>query len=194
MHPNSDEIQLLEKLIQGSEAAFKQIYVLYYTKLYRLALKFVKSEELAKEIVQDIFVKVWEHRHTINKELSFAAFIYKIAHNHIFNILKRASMEVSVKKKIMEAAEIASNQTENVVIAAEYESLAIDAIQQLPPQRKLVFQLCRIEGKTYEEVALALGISKSTVRDHMVKAIKYIKEYLYAHTETIFLLCLFLLF
>jgi RNA polymerase sigma-70 factor (family 1) len=191
MHLHSDETRLLEELIKGSETAFKQIYALYHVKIYRLALKFVKSEELAREVVQDIFIKVWEHRHTINTDLSFPAYLYKIAHNHIFNLLKRASREESIKKQILAAAEIATNQTEDVVIAAEYESLAIHAIEQLPPQRKLIFQLCRMEGKSYEEVSFALGISKSTVRDHMVKAIRFIKEYLHAHTETTFLLFLF---
>ncbi|QHT67149.1 RNA polymerase sigma-70 factor [Rhodocytophaga rosea] len=194
MRQYSDETELLERLIKGSEEAFEAIYVLYHNKIYRLALKFVKSEELAKEVLQDIFVKVWEHKHTINKDLSFSAFIFKIAHNHIFNLLKRASKEVSIKKQIIAAAEIASNQTEDEFFAAEYESLAIHAIDQLPPQRKLIFQLCRLEGKTYEEVSYALGISKSTVRDHMVKAIKFIKEYLHAHTETTFLFFLPFLF
>jgi RNA polymerase sigma-70 factor (family 1) len=194
MYPYSGETELLEGLKKGSEIAFKQIYALYHHKIYRLALKFVKSEELAKEIVQDIFIKIWEHRHTINKDLSFSAYLFRIAHNHIFNLLKRASKEVSIKKQIMAAAEISSNQTEDEVIAAEYESLAIHAIEQLPPQRKLIFQLCRMEGKSYEEVSFALGISKSTVRDHMVKAIRFIKEYLHAHTETIFLLILVFFF
>ena len=189
MHPNIDEIQLLEGLIKGNEAAFKQIYINYQGKLYQLALKFVKSEELAKEIVQDVFVKVWENRSHINMELSFAAFIFKIAHNHIFNVLKRASKVASIKNEILATAELAYNYTENEVISAEYEMLATDAIEQLPPQRKLIFKLCRTEGKSYEEVSGTLGISKSTVRDHMVKAITSIKDYLHDHTQTTFLIC-----
>lgn len=190
MQPNLDEIKLLEQLMLGQEAAFKQIYLKYHGRLYGLALKLVKSQELSKEIVQDVFVKVWENRSHINKELSFTAFIFRIAHNHIFNILKRASKEASIKNEILAAAEIASNCTENEVIAAEYETLATNAIEQLPAQRKLIFKLCRNEGKSYEEVSYTLGISKSTVRDHMVKSIKFIKEYLHTHTQTTFLICL----
>lgn len=190
MHPNLDEIQLLEELIKGSETAFKKIYLNYHGSLYRMALKFVKSEELAKEIVQDVFVKIWENRSQINSSLSFSSFIFRIAHNHIFNLLKRASKEATIKNEILAAAETASNYTENEVLSAEYETLAIDAIEQLPPQRKLIFKLCRNEGKSYEEVSYTLGISKSTVRDHMVKAIKFIKDYLQAHTQTTFLVCL----
>ncbi|MDO1444795.1 RNA polymerase sigma-70 factor [Rhodocytophaga aerolata] len=190
MHPNLDEIQLLEELMKGSETAFKKIYLNYHGSLYRMALKFVKSEELAKEIVQDVFVKIWENRSQINTSLSFSAFLFRIAHNHIFNLLKRASKEAAIKNEILAAAETASNYTENEVLSAEYETLAIDAIEQLPPQRKLIFKLCRNEGKSYEEVSYTLGISKSTVRDHMVKAIKFIKDYLQAHTQTTFLVCL----
>jgi RNA polymerase sigma-70 factor (family 1) len=188
MYPDLNEIQLLEELIKGNETAFRQIYFKYHGSLYRLALKFVKSEELAKEIVQDVFVKVWENRSHINKELSFSAFIFRITHNHIFNLLKRASREAALKNEMLAAAEKASNRTEYEMIAAEYESLATDAIEQLPPQRKIIFKLCRNEGKSYEEVSYTLGISKSTVRDHMVKAIKSIKDYLHAHTQTTFLL------
>jgi RNA polymerase sigma-70 factor (ECF subfamily) len=190
MHPNLDEIQLLEELSKGNETAFKKIYLKYHGSLYRMALKFVKSEELSKEIVQDVFVKIWENRFQINTTLSFSAYIFRIAHNHIFNLLKRASIEVAVKNEILAAAEKASNCTEDDVLSAEYETLAIDAIEQLPPQRKLIFKLCRNEGKSYEEVSYTLGISKSTVRDHMVKAIKSIKDYLQAHTQTTFLLYL----
>jgi RNA polymerase sigma-70 factor (ECF subfamily) len=186
MPQSLNETILLEGLIKGKEDAFKQVFTAYHGKIYSLALKFVKSEELAKEVVQDVFIKIWEHKHTINKELSFSAFIYRVAHNHIFNLLKRAAKEASVKNEILAAATKYYNQTEDTIITAEYEELALYAIEQLPPQRKLIFKLCRNEGKSYEEVSHVLGISKSTVKDHMVKAIKFIKEYLHVHTQTTF--------
>lgn len=187
MYYPSDEINIVEGLINGQKEAFEKVYAAYHYKVYKLAIKFVKSEEIAKEVVQDVFVKIWVSRHTINKELSFSAYLFTIAHNHIFNLLKRAAKETSLKSEILAAAELTTNQTEDAVITAEYESLASHAIEHLPPQRKIVFKLCRQEGKSYEEVAQELGISKSTVKDHMVKAVKTIKEYLHIHTQASFL-------
>lgn len=162
--------------------AFEQLYGKYHGILYRSSLKFVKSEELAAEIVQEVFVKLWENRQNLNEELSFAAYLYTMARNHIFNMLKRSSRESRIREEIRIHAERASNSTEDSLLLSEYHAVVNTAIAQLPPQRKRIFIMCRQEGKSYEEVAGAFGISKSTVRDHMVKALKSVREHLYLKT------------
>ena len=158
--------------------AFEQLYVKYHHVLYRTSLKFVKSEELAGEIVQEVFVKLWENRHRVNEDLSFAAYLYTMTRNHIFNMLKRSARESRIREQIRVHAELASNSTEDNLFLSEYNAVLNTAIAQLPPQRKRIFIMCRQEGKSYEEVAGAFGISRSTVRDHMVKALKSVREHL----------------
>lgn len=162
--------------------AFGQLYEKYHGILYRSALKFVKSDELAREVVQEVFIRLWETRSNLREDLSFAAYIYTMARNHIFNMLKRASRETRIREQIRIHAETASNITESNLLFSEYRAVVNTAIAQLPPQRKRIFIMCREEGKSYEEVAGVFGISKSTVRDHMVKALKSVREHLYLKT------------
>jgi RNA polymerase sigma factor (sigma-70 family) len=96
-----DERTLVINLIAGDERAFRAIFDRYRDCLYGYCLKFTKSKEAAEEIVQDVFVKVWETRSNLNPDLSFKAYLYQITKNLAFNFLKKAAGESSFKKKIL---------------------------------------------------------------------------------------------
>ncbi|TCS90066.1 RNA polymerase sigma-70 factor (ECF subfamily) [Anseongella ginsenosidimutans] len=184
---SSDDRHLVKSLreegdMQSCMSAFEQLYNKYHGVLFRTSLKFIKSEELAGEIVQEVFVKLWENRQNLNEDLSFAAYLYTMARNHIFNMLKRSARESRIREQIRMHAATASNSTEDNLLFSEYHAVMNTAIAQLPPQRKRIFIMCRQEGRSYEEVAGTFGISKSTVRDHMVKALKSVREHLYLKT------------
>lgn len=164
--------------IESCVNAFEQLYRKHHASMYRVAVKFVKSEELAAEIVQEVFVKLWEYRRNLDENRDPAAYLYTMARNHIFNMLQRSSRESRVKEEIRLQAEISSNATESRVLLSEYRAVINSAIQELPPRRRRIFLMCRQEGKSYEEVAGTFGISKSTVRDHMVKALKSLRRHL----------------
>lgn len=163
-------------------SAFSQLYERYHGVLYHSALKFVKSDELAQEIVQEVFIRLWETRSNLKTDLSLAAYLYTMTRNRVFNMLKRAARESKVREQIRLHAEAASNTTENSLLYSEYRAAVKKAIAGLPPQRQRIFIMCREEGKSYEEVAGTFGISKSTVRDHMVKALKSVRKQLFLHT------------
>lgn len=165
-----------------------ELYGKYHAALYRHALKFVKSPALAEDVVQDTFLKVWESRQSLNADLSFVGYINTVSRNQVLNTLKRASHETALKKSITYAANKSCNGTEDAFLDAEYEKMVSHAIEQLPPQRRLVFRMCRLEGKTYDEVAGNLGISKNTVKEHMVSALKSLREYFSVHADITFLL------
>ncbi|TCS85322.1 RNA polymerase sigma-70 factor (ECF subfamily) [Anseongella ginsenosidimutans] len=191
---SDDEAGLVSGVIDGDERAFARVYEKYHRHLYFFALKFVKSEELAGEVVHDVFLKVWENRRRLNKELSFRGYLLTICKNHVLNLLKRASMETSIKAEILRNCPPSHVETEDSIHYEDYYQFALRAIEQLPPQRQLVFKMCRIEGRSYDEVAAALGISKGTVRDHLFKGSRYVKEYLSVHAGiTLHLTSVFLL-
>lgn len=167
---------------KGAMDAFSQLYERYHGMLYHSALKFVKSDELAQEVVQEVFIKLWETRSNLKADLSLSAYLYTMTRNRVFNMLKRAARESRVREHIRLHAEAASNTTENNLLFSEYQAAVKKAIAGLPPQRQRIFIMCREEGKSYEEVAGAFGISKSTVRDHMVKALKSVRQQLYLRT------------
>lgn len=179
---------LVTQLIDGSKEAFLELYGKYHAALYRHALKFMKSPALAEDVVQDTFLKVWENRRSLNADLSFVGYINTVSRNQVLNTLKRASHETALKKTIMYAADKCCNRTEDDFLAAEYERMVSRAIDRLPPQRRLVFRMCRLEGQTYDEVARNLGISRNTVKEHMVSALKSLREYFSVHADVTFLL------
>jgi RNA polymerase sigma-70 factor (ECF subfamily) len=120
---------------------------------------------------------VWESREQIKPELSFKAYLFCITKNHIINQLKRIARETKAHQEISYQALTSQNAVEEQVIYAEFEALARKALDALSPKRKKVFIMHRLEGKKYGEIAVLMNISKNTVRDHVVKADKTIKEY-----------------
>lgn len=174
---------LIKRLVKGDEKAFKKVYDTYYDKLFFYCLQFVKSEELARELLQDVFVKFWSQRKNINPELSLNAYLYKITRNHTLDFLKKVAKDQQLKEELMLSVALAHSQEEDNLTYAEYHTLANQAIQKLPTQRKRIFQLSRQEGMSYEEIATTLGISKNTVKVQMLRALKAIREYLQIHTD-----------
>jgi RNA polymerase sigma-70 factor (family 1) len=180
-----DDKILVLAIARGDQKAFQKLFEKYHQRLYSAAVKILKSPDLSQEVVQDVFLKIWNYREKLNSERSFVAFLFKVANNLILNTLKRASLEDSIKKQILYFTPKSFNSTEDSILNQENERIYSEAVTLLPPQRKLVFELCKNEGKSYEEVADTLGISKGTVRDHIVKASKSIKNYVSVNGEMI---------
>ena len=178
-----EEACLVQSLRKGNEAAFRSLYERYHHRLYGYSLRFVKSPELAEGVVHDVFLKVWEKRASLRTDTSFKSYLFTIAKRRIIDLLRRASQEAEVAQEIARNLPITHCQPEQDVIYQDYLQYAHQAIAHLPPQRRLVFEICRVEGKSYEEAAQLLSISKGTVKDHIIKAKKSIRHYLHAHAR-----------
>jgi len=175
---DSSEYFCVKCLIEGDERAFVTLYEKYSRKIYYTALKLTQSEDLAQDVTQDVFLKIWETRANIDPQQNFAAYIHVICRNIIVNYYKRATYEEVIKKELQQFAEISTIDEQDDDFYEMYRLLLDKAISELPPQRRIVFELCKLKNKSYNEVALHLNISRSTVQDHVVKAGKFIKEYL----------------
>nr|WKN37521.1 RNA polymerase sigma-70 factor [Tunicatimonas sp. TK19036] len=174
---------LIESMQKGDERAFRHIYDKYLSFLYHLALKSTQQVQLSEEIVQDVFVRLWNKRETLNPQGSLKAYLWKSCRHRIFDYWKKEAKRLAVEKEASYGRPLISVETENTVLFAEYEGLVHEAVQQLPPRRKQIFQLCSLEGKTYEEVAVQFGLTRSTVHDHMVKSIRSIKDHLHLSAD-----------
>lgn len=172
-----DDKKWVKGLRKGKAECLQKLFHKYHHALYYHALDFVKSPQQAEDIVQEVFVKVWEKRNQLKPELSFKAYLFCITKNHVINQLQKISREMKAKQYITHHTVTYHNQAEEQVIYADYEAIAQKALNELPAKRKMVFTLHRIEGRKYDEIAAQLNISKNTVRDHVVKAEKSIKEY-----------------
>lgn len=177
----TSEKQLVFLLKKGDEKAFESLYYMYSKAIYGNILRFVKSPAIAEELLQDLFQRVWEKHRSIDPKKSFKSFLFTIAKHLVYDFFRR-----EVKRRDMEAYLIAVSSTSynhiTDTLATKETGWQLEhALDQLPPKRKLIFTLCKIEGKSYEEVSRLLGISTATISDHIVKATKSVKNHVSSH-------------
>lgn len=182
-----DEREWLSSLKNGDRSAFNAIYKFYSNRIYNRILGMVKLPEVTDELVQDIFLKVWEKREDINESLSFQAWIYRIAENVVYDYYRKLALDLKMRNHMLETYAELYNQTEDYILNKERNQLLSQALTQLPPQRQIIFKLCRIEGRSYEEAASILNISTSTVSNQLVKATKNIKDYVFFNSREFFI-------
>ena len=177
------DTELATLLIRDNEAAFSELYVRYKDNLYYFCLHLLKSKEEANDIVQEIFIRLWESRSFINPELSFSSFLYTMARNRILNYFRDIDIDEKVKQ-ILSAQKITEEEAiDSKIIYTEYQMILQNAISQLPPQRQKIFNMSRIESMSHKEIAAELGISVNTVQEHISEALKFIKVYFSKHAD-----------
>lgn len=179
---------LMQRLQQNDAAAYIELYNRYHVKMYRWLIRFVKLPELAEDIVQETFLKIWEIRHRLRPDQSLGAYLYRISRNRAFKLLKKISRDEGLRNRVLAQAAIEVNDAEHTVQWRQYQQLLDNAVSRLPAQRQKVFKLCRQNNKTYDEVANELGISRNTVKEHMVKAISDLRQYFYRCDEVTLLM------
>jgi len=165
--------------VRGNDLnCFEKLFSIYRVKLFNFSYKHLRCREDAEEVVQDTFVRIWENRATLNEELSFNSYLFTIAKNLIINKVRKKVAEPRIFDTVAEHS-AQDESTENEIIYRDINTIAERAIQNLPAQRRLVYNLSRKDGLTYEEIGNQLGISSRTVEAHLRKALKSIREFLY---------------
>ncbi|MDR6941566.1 RNA polymerase sigma factor [Mucilaginibacter pocheonensis] len=170
----------MKNLQSGDEIAFEKLYRHYVDPIFRKIQYLTKSAEIAEELTQDVFLKIWERRASIDHHKSFGAFVHRIAQNLITDLYRRLAHDRAFREELINSvAELydpAASETDR--------QLVYHALNTLPAQRKKVMSMVKIEGMSYEEVSNLLGVSTSTIRDHVVKGTKSLKAY-FAENELI---------
>jgi len=180
---NCLEAELVTLLMASHEPALAELFRRYEVRLYTYVSRFSKNPELAEEILQDVFVSLWEYRQTINPAMPLGALLYKIAKNKILNAVRQETRIVQLHKTYSLSMEVSRDLTEEKVFQNDYQRLIDTAIANLPRQRRSIFRMNHQEGKTYDEIAATLGISRNTVRNQMTKSLKYIRDFLNANFD-----------
>ena len=176
------EKELLRLAADGDEASFIKIFDLYKNKLYSFLLTITKSEEQSLDFVQDVFMKLWINRANLSSIDNFSGYIFRSAQNKAINSFKRSMTENCILKK----NPVAHMINDSIEANLEYKLLQIklnEVVIKLPPQQRLVYTLSREQGLKQEEIAKQLNLSVSTVKNHMVLALKTIKEFLRNNME-----------
>lgn len=173
-----NEHDLLNRLKAGNESAFGELYAHYSEMIYGRLLRLLKDTDLADEVIQELFLKIWEKRGQINPSSSFKSYLYTIAEHLVYDHFRKVARDRKLQEKFRLMSTEIYSHTEEDLLNKESRIIIEKAIETLPPQRKTAFVLCKMEGKSYEEAAEIMGISVSTVSNHLVKANITIRTYL----------------
>src|SRR4051812_492757 len=172
-----DDIEQLKQMIQGDGVAFRHIYERYQGLVFSFALSLTKSTEVARDMTQEVFIRLWEKRALVDATQNFSAYLKTITHNHVVNYLVKANRDRTYYQKLCSDIAHLSQLSPDILIEKELGKAYAAAVEALPPQKKIIFRLSREEGLTYEQIADQLGLSPNTVRNHMTEAIKSVRSH-----------------
>jgi RNA polymerase sigma-70 factor (family 1) len=180
---SNNEKGLLLQLIKGDTDAFAEIYDLYKDRIFAFAFTLTKSKEIAEEATQEVFVKLWEKRDQINTEYPLTPYIKKITYNYIISFFRKVKLDKQLQQNLYHNMEALRNSNEDEILQKELNKLYRRAIEELPQQKRTAYLLSREQHLSYEEIALQMGLSKNTVRNHMTEAIQFIRTYITSHAD-----------
>ena len=167
-----EEDLLLKAAALGNANAFEKLYDSYHNSILKFAITFLKSADLAEDTTQEVFIKIWDKREDLQNVNSFKDYLFITARNHIYNVIKKIARENNFKSALLSNYKVEPGTAEDSLVDKDYQEFIEKVLNNLPPQTREVFQLCRNQNKTYEEVAEQLGISRNTVKKHMVRSHK----------------------
>lgn len=166
----------IRRFKEGDAQAFDLIYRQYSKKLYFFALGLVKDEETSKDLVQEVFVNLWEKKELVNLHLNFDNYIFTITYNSIRKFFRKKAIENKVMDHILKNFPDIIETADGTLIYDELLEIASKTIENIPHRRKIVYKLSKQEGMKIKEIASKLNISPRTAENHLARALKYLKE------------------
>lgn len=176
MESKSNEETLLSRLKNDDQNAFAEIYKHYWESLFNHAYRRLNDEELVKELIQDLFVELWQKRHTLDIHTSLGAYLQTAIKYKVFNQLKSNIIQEKYHLFVKQTNIKHDNNIEENIRYQELNTAFVAALVELPKQPRNVYQLRYHQGLSNSEIADSLQLSVSTVEKHMSKAIKYLKS------------------
>lgn len=168
----------IRKLRAGNTASFQLIYECFSQSVHSIAIRFGLDQEDANEVVQDVFIKLWNHRATLNEQLSIKAYISTITKNTLINRQKKIAYEIAYRKYLEKQDLNSFLDPENEIFYSDFEQLAETVIDKLPVQQKEIFLLSKKENLPSKDIADKLNLSIRTVENQIYRAAKKIREIL----------------
>lgn len=183
----------LDDIAEGDQEAFTLFFEAFKNKIYSFSFAFTHSAETAEEITQDVFIRVWTNRESLNEIENMDAWLSTVTRNLCFNHLKKLARERKAKNILLKTQTETEDSVEQYLSYKEKASQVSEAIEQLSPQQRLIFRLNRDKGLKNEEIAHRLNLSPNTVKTHMVTALRKIRSFLESNAAHLFGLLLFFL-
>lgn len=174
-----DDRALLQKIQAGDEGAYDSVFRTWYPVLVRVATALVRDPDAAEEVAQDVMVELWRRRHALDADVSLGGYLLRSVRNRALNQLRHLRVRKQSESEVI-ALYNAPVGADQPIVANELAAAARQALNELPPRCRQVFELSRVQGLKYAEIAVALDISQKTVEAQMGKALKIMRERLAA--------------
>ncbi len=175
--------ELTKRLQKDDKKAFDILYWDYHSAIYYNVIKLTRDSIIAEDIVQEVFITLWEKRHKLDPEQEISGWLFVVSYNKSVSYLKQKLRESLAQTALIQPLEDTIDIEDNLVNAQV--GILENAIKQLSPQKRRVFELCKLQRKTYEKVSEELNLSKNTVKEYLSEAVISIKKYIELHPENI---------
>lgn len=172
----------------GSQEAFTALYRYYSPRLYLNVLGMIRDPELAEELVQELFTRIWQRRQCKGITEDFTGYMYRVALNLVYDFFRRLKRDRRLRQRFAFLAGEGYEHIEQQLDQQQLSTILHQAIEQLPKQQKRAYQLVKLEGQTYKKAAEAMGISPLTVKEYLTAANKSIRTNLAGESGALFLL------
>jgi RNA polymerase sigma-70 factor (family 1) len=170
---NEDAVLLL--MAQGDEDAFRRLYDHYRKKVYYVAREMLRDDDQAADVLQEVFIKLWQHREKLPDILNFNAWLNTVTRHEILMVFRKMAREDQLLRELASLKPPAEG-TQDPMALKELRTALHSAMDKLTPQQRRVFELSRMEGLRHAEIAHLLGISRQAVKKHMTDALRVIRR------------------
>ncbi|MCX2479680.1 RNA polymerase sigma-70 factor [Pedobacter sp. MC2016-15] len=167
--------QLIPLLLSGDESTFESVYKHFLKPLHSYAITILRDEEAAKGTVQNIFLKLWERKHTLNFNGSIKAYLYSAVYHECLNYIRHEKVKLNHQDHLVYTMKNTEEQDKGIEFSDLKDKLQ-QVLNNLPEKCRTVFQLSRFEELKYREIADQMGISVKTVEAQMGKALKILRH------------------
>lgn len=171
------ELELVSKLQNGDIEAFDELFSKYGNRLFAFALSYLKSKEESEELVQDVFLKIWENRKGLKKESSFKSYLFTVAYHNMCRLFRKKQ----IHQKFLDSGMIAKNSTTSLEDQIEYR-IALEQIDELirklPEKQRVIFIKSRREGMSTQEIAQEMNLAPGTVDNQISAALKFLRKHI----------------
>jgi RNA polymerase sigma-70 factor, ECF subfamily len=182
----NDDKQTFSKVAIGDKASFDLLFKKYYAQLVRFAIGYVHEGQLAEEIVQDVFIKIWENSSKISIESSVLAYLYTSVRNAALNFIKHEKTQKKYEKEEAEIPKTEDTPLEEKVDMNFFRTILSKALSNLPDKCREIFEMAKFEGLSYDEIAEYLEVSEKTVENQMGIALRKLRDSMIPYMNRIY--------
>jgi RNA polymerase sigma-70 factor (ECF subfamily) len=187
-HNFSEELFIFERMAGGDQLALRFFFDKYYHNLCNYVNLYVHDQQVAEDIVQEIFIYLWEKRESIRMNTSVKSYLFQASRNKFLNHIRDSKKHKEINEIVTSAIDTTFDPDDNQLIAGQLEDLIVSSIDQLPPRCREIYQLHRNGDLSYKEIAIRMNISVKTVENQMTIALKKLKEQLAPYYDQLFAL------